>query len=67
MIYRVSNKRRGPIQLALHRRDGRGTQLVVLPWKKSFDIPEEKYSEQIDELVKKGDVVVEKLTKKDLI
>jgi hypothetical protein len=64
MIYRVTNKRMGPTQLALASRDGNGTKLIVLPWKKTYDIPEEMYSEQIDALCKKGDVVVEKIYKK---
>lgn len=64
MIYRVTNKRRGPVQLALKTRDGNGTSLIVLPWKKSLDIPEERYSSQIDSLEQHGDVSVEKITKK---
>ena len=66
MIYRVTNKRRGPVQLALRTRDGNGTSIIVLPWKKTYDIPEERYSEQIDALEMRGDVVVEKITKKEI-
>ncbi len=64
MIYRVTNKRRGPVQLALKTRDGNGTSVMVLPWKQTFDIPEERYSDQIDALESRGDVTVEKITKK---
>ena len=64
MIYRVTNKKRGPVQLALKTRDGNGTSIMVLPWGKSFDIPEERYSSQIDSLEQTGQVVVEKITKK---
>lgn len=66
MIYRVTNKRRGPVQLALKTRDGQGTSLIVLPWKKTFDIPEERYSTQIDALEMRGDVSVEKIIKKEI-
>ncbi len=64
MIYRVTNKRMGPTQLALHSRDGGGTKLIVLPWKRTYDIPEEMYSEQVDALYKKGDISVEKILNK---
>jgi len=66
MIYRVTNKRRGPVQLALKTRDGNGTSIIVLPWKKTYDIPEERYSPQIDALEMKGDITVEKITRKDI-
>jgi hypothetical protein len=63
MIYRVTNKRRGPIQLALRTRDGGGTHVITLPWKSTLDIPEEKFSDQITALENKGDVIVEKIYK----
>ena len=66
MIYRVTNKKRGPVQLALRTRDGQGTSIIVLPWKKTFDIPEERFSEQITSLELRGDVSVEKITKKEI-
>jgi hypothetical protein len=64
MIFRVTNKQRGPVQLALKTRDGNGTSIIVLPWKKTFDIPEERYSDQISALELRGDITVEKITKK---
>ena len=63
MIYRVKNRRQGPISLALHSQDGKGTQTIVLPWKQTFDIPEERFSEQIRELERRGDVAVEEIRK----
>ena len=64
MIYRVKNKTRGPVQLAVHSRDNNGTELMVLPAGKTFDIPEERFSVQIDNLEKKGIVTIEKIFKK---
>jgi hypothetical protein len=65
MIYRVKNKTRGPVQLAIHTRDNNGTELMVLPAGKAFDIPEERYSVQIGNLEKSGMVTVEKVFKKE--
>ena len=64
MIYRVKNKTRGPVQLAVHTRDNNGTELMILPAGKSFDIPEERFSTQIDNLEKRGMVTIEKVFKK---
>lgn len=64
MIYRVKNKSRGPVQLAIHSRDGNKTEIMVLPWKGTFDIPEERFSSQIESLENKGLIVIEKITKK---
>jgi len=65
MIFRVKNKKRGPIQLAVKTRDERGTQVMVLPWKASFDIPEERMSPQIEALEKRGEVTITKIYKND--
>jgi len=64
MLYRVTNKTNGPIQLALHSTNGKGTKLITLPYKKTYDIPEERYSTQIENLRNRGEVVVEKVYKK---
>ena len=64
MIFRIKNKMRGPVQLAVKTRDERGTQLMVLPWKASFDIPEERMSPQIEGLEKKGIITITKVYKK---
>ncbi|GAG77352.1 unnamed protein product [marine sediment metagenome] len=61
MIYRVKNKTRGPVQLALIRRDGQGTQVIVLPRGQEFDIPEEVYSGQIRNLETSGRVIIEEI------
>jgi hypothetical protein len=37
---------------------------ITLPYKKSYDIPEERFSDQITSLENRGDVKVEKITKK---
>ena len=64
MIYRVKNKTRGPVQLAVHTRDNNGTEIMILPVGKSFDITEERFSTQIDNLEKRGMVTIEKVFKK---
>jgi len=64
MIYRVTNKTQGPVQLAIKTRDETGTQLLVLPWRSSLDIPAERTSQQIDSLEKKGIITIEKITSK---
>lgn len=64
MNYRVTNKRSYPVQLALRSRNGKGTMAITLPYKKSYDIPEERFSDQITSLENRGDVKVEKITKK---
>lgn len=64
MLYRIKNTSMGPVQLALKSRSGEATKLVVLPWKQTFDIPEEFYSEQIEALEKRGDVFVQQIIKK---
>ena len=45
MFYRITNNRRGPVQLAIRTQDEKGTQVIVLPFKKTINLPEEKYSE----------------------
>lgn len=64
MFYRITNKKRGPVQIALRTRDGNGTQVIVLPWKGQFDVSEERYNEQITTLERRGVIVVEKIYKK---
>lgn len=65
MFYRVTNRQRGPVQLALKTLDGNGTQLVVLPVRGKLDIPEERWNTQIESLELAGDVKVEQIFKKE--
>ena len=64
MIYRVKNISAGPIQLALHDTTKTKTEVMVLPVAATYDIPEEKYSEQITSVSQEGFVRIKKITSK---
>ncbi len=64
MIFRIKNRIRGPVQLAVKTRDERGTQIMVLQWKASLDLPEERMSPQLYNLEKKGIITITKVYKK---
>lgn len=64
MFYQITNRKQGPVQLALRSLDGKKTKSIVLPWKATFKISEEQFSDQINNLAERGDIKLEKITKK---